>query len=285
MIYLPFLPFHNRLAKPFFGILVALSLTATQLHLDPKSTEVIVVGTVHEETKAYTSLGLLAILKTVHPDVILCEYDSSFFTIDFKFRRYFGGLEDSAICDYMKTEQVILRPYDIEGRNEFYRKHDVFNLQAKFSGHVSELAEKGKLNAESQEILKNIYECFKKRDAFGAENPRRINSFDCDRVLTEKSFVMDSGYSEIIRLTPELQGDNDFWVLFRSFELHRNNTMVKNIEKYAQEFQGKRILVVCGFEHRHFLRRHLKFSQALTFTVREYWEYPESLSQQSTAAR
>ncbi len=270
--------FCNRLARQFFGFLAVLSMSVGQLHSGSKLTEVIVVGTVHKETKAYTALDLLTILKTVHPDVILCELDSSFFTNDFKFRHLFGGLEESAVCEYMKTEQVILRPYDIEGRNEFYRKHETFNLENKFFGHVLELAKNGKLNSESQETLKIIYECFKKRDIYGNANPRRINSFDCDRELAEKWFARDLGYSEIIRRTPELQIYNDFHALTRSFEFQRNNTMVKNIVNYTQAFQGKRILVVCGFEHRHFLRINLNFSQNPSFTVKEYWEYAEASS-------
>lgn len=273
----------NKIIKPFIVVLAFLTVSSAPLYSGTKLTEVIVVGTVHQNSKEYTANDLFRILKTVHPDVILCERDSSFFTDDFKFNHLFGGLEETAICEYMKTEQAMLRPYDIEGRNDFYRKHDTFNLEDKLFGQVRELAKTGKLNTNSQAIFNNMIECFKKRDAFGKANPRRINSFDCDQALAEKWYTIDYGYSEIIRQTPDLQVYNDFHLENRSFELQRNNAMVTNIVSHIRAFQGKRILVVCGFEHRHFLRIQLNFMQDSSFSVKEYWEYGETPSSKNKA--
>lgn len=269
--------FINRI-KPFFVVMALLAVSPETLHSQTKLTEVIVVGTVHQNSNEYTSDDLLKIFKAVRPDVILCERDSSFFTADFKFNHLFGGLEETAICDYMKTGQVMLRPYDIEGRNEFYRKHDTFSLEDKFYRQVRDLSKNGKLSLASQEIFNAMIECFKKRDTYGKANPRRINSFECDQALAEKWYAIDFGYSEIIRQTPELQTYTEFHLQSRLFELQRNNAMVSNIASHIRTFQGKRILVVCGFEHRHFLRIQLNFMQAPSFSVKEYWDYGDAPS-------
>ena len=259
----------------FFGLLTVLTLSAGEITPALKSTEIIIVGTVHKETKAFASKDLLAILKAVHPEVILCERDSSFFTRDFKFNHLFGGLEETAICEYLKTEQALLRPYDIEGRNQFYRDHDTFNLEEAFSKELQTLARSGKLDPVVKETLKIVYASFQKRDAFGLADPRHINSFDCDSVLAEKWFAMDQGYTEIIKRTPELKRYDGFHHVNRAFELERNNTMVRNIVNHAEAFQGKRIVVICGFEHRHFLRIHLSFIENPSFRLNEYWDYED----------
>ena len=48
----------------------------------------------------------------------------------------------------------------------------------------------------------------------------------------------------------------------------------RNIGNYAREFPGKRIIVMCGFEHRYYLRLLLA-ERASTdgFVLREFWEY------------
>jgi hypothetical protein len=255
----------------FMSIIASACLIAS----DPKATEIVIVGTVHSETQNYTSANLCTIIKRVHPNVILCEYDSSFFTKDFAFVRLFGGLEETAICTYMKIDSVLLRPYDIEGRNQFYREHNTFQLEDSFYQTVSSLAKEKKFDRETQEILTNVRNSFSKRDKWGKADPRQINSFECDKELAEKWYAVDVGYSEIIRRTQELQSYRDFHSQNRTFELQRNAAMVRNIERLAQEFQGKRLLVVCGFEHRHYLKINLIFSQSSSFTVKEYWEYPE----------
>ena len=270
--------FHRKLAHlaMTFASLTTMTLSAGQSNPGPKLSEIIIVGTVHKETQSFTSSDLLTILKSVRPDVILCELDSSFFTKEFKFEHLFGGLEEIAICEYMKTSPVMIRPYDIEGRNDFYRKNDTFNLEKQFFNKVSDLAGMKKLGTDSQEILNQVRDCFKKRDVYLRATPRRINSFQCDEEVAQKWFAVDLGYAEIIRRTPELRAFKDFQANTRTFELQRNNAMVRNIVKFAQEFQGKRILVVCGFEHRHYLRISLNFHQPSSFIVNEYWDYDEN---------
>ncbi len=84
---------------------------------------------------------------------------------------------------------------------------------------------------------------------------------------------MKQGIPEIVRLTPALKGCEAFWNLSRAEWTRRNNEMVRNIKRFAAELAGKRLLVLCGYEHRYSLRSALHDSDEPGYSVREYWEY------------
>lgn len=51
-----------------------------------EKTEVIVIGSIHQEVPNFNSETLYKILDQIKPDIILIEMDSSFFTKDFQFK-------------------------------------------------------------------------------------------------------------------------------------------------------------------------------------------------------
>ncbi len=61
------------------------------------------------------------------------------------------------------------------------------------------------------------------------------------------------GIKRIVELTPALQRFEGFVRLRDDEWERRNRTMVKNILSRARENPGKRIVVLCSFEHRFFL--------------------------------
>lgn len=266
----------NNIFKSAFFLLASCFLLHSQTTQPSNTTtEVIIIGTVHKNTEAFKANDLTAILTRVKPDIILCEYDSSFFTKDFQYVRNFGGLEQTAVISYMKDHQVALRPYDIEGRNEFYRANNSFEREDAMLKNIHELAKSNKLNSESQKIFEQIHKCMSERDRFLTAAPRDINSFECDRILAQKTYAMDFGYSEIIHRNPELAEFQDFWNRYAAFESERNLAMIKHIEEWANEYRGKRIVVLCGFEHRHRLRFGLRISSKSPISLKEYWEFSE----------
>lgn len=267
--------FKQILSSTLFLIASCLLLHSQTLQPRNASTEVVIIGTVHKDTTAFKANDLFTILMRIRPDIILCEYDSSFFTKDFQYVRNFGGLEQTAVISYAKNHQVHLRPYDIEGRNEFYSASNSFEREDELMKRVHELAGSNKLDSESQKILDQIQKCMSERDRFLTAPPRAINSFECDRILAQKTFAMDFGYSEIIHRNQDLSEFRDFWNNYASFESRRNLAMIHNIEQWVEEFRGKRIAVLCGFEHRNQLRLGLRISAKSTASLREYWEYPE----------
>jgi hypothetical protein len=70
-------------------------------------------------------------------------------------------------------------------------------------------------------------------------------------------WLTNQGIPEIVRLTPALKSCESCWDLTRAFWVKRNNEMSRNIRFFASEFPGKRLVALCGFEHRYYLRSHL----------------------------
>jgi hypothetical protein len=51
--------------------------------------------------------------------------------------------------------------------------------------------------------------------------------------------------------------------------------MIAHIRHYAAEFSGRRLVVLCGYEHRYYLRSHLYDwrEEPPAYVVKEFWEY------------
>lgn len=60
---------------------------------------------------------------------------------------------------------------------------------------------------------------------------------------------------------------DDFWA-------RRNEEMTRNIIRHSKEFRGQRIVVLCGYEHRYYLRKRPREQEPKeNFVLREYWTY------------
>ena len=101
-----------------------------------------------------------------------------------------------------------------------------------------------------------------------------INSFQADTVSNDRQWLMNQGIPEIVRLTPGLRGCEAFWNASRAYWVRRNDEMLRNIRRFATEFAGKRLVVLCRYEHRYYLRSHLyDWDEQPGYVVKEYWEY------------
>ena len=151
-------------------------------------TEVVVIGAVHNDTASFKAETLVNILKKVNPDLLLLEFDSSFFDssnalLD-KFRAI--SLESRAATLLQKESQVKLRPYDIEGRNKFYADRNYFKLEGELNQELSGLYSNNGLSAEARLLFETLLTLSAIRDSFGAERAEVINSTACDTALEKK---------------------------------------------------------------------------------------------------
>jgi len=274
-----------RLPRRFATLLTSMLLACIALFfcvravaVEPSRTEVIVVGTVHQETTNYRAKDLVTILERVRPDCILCEYDASFFTKDYHLAFRFGGLEESAVREYLTRHSAELRPYDIDGRNDYYRKHRTFEREDAFFQAIWKARDAGELDSCAKEILETVMKGFAERDRFLASDPRAINSFTCDAALVQKAYVYPMGYAELSRRCSRLNAFREDWDEETRFEIRRNEAMIGHICDWAKQFPGKRLGVLCGFEHRHQLRSGIRFSTPSEILLKEYWDYPEGAS-------
>jgi hypothetical protein len=184
------------------------------------------------------------------------------------------SLENKAVTDYAKDKDVQLRPYDIEGRNRIYEKNNYFNLQKQFSAALSKAGENNLLNAEAKSILQSVDSFGEISFAFSKEKPEVINSSSCDVSMKLKHQYDSDGLIRIAALTLSLKEYESFCKWRSDFWALRNNTMTENIIKWCSAFQGKTIVVLCGFEHRYYLIDSLtKKIKDGKFKLRDYQTY------------
>jgi hypothetical protein len=237
-------------------------------------TEIVVIGTVHSPTANVSVKTLSGILDKLKPDVLLLEFDSSFFDDAFALREKFRDITlESTVATSLAGKGVKLRPYDIEGRNKFYQDTDYFKQELNLNQEISKLNADGRLSPDAKAIFEALTSFARVRDSCGADRLEVLNSAACDRAIEKKQFYAFSGIGKIIDLTPALAEFKPFWTLASDFWVKRNEAMVRNIVNSAKEFHGRRVVVMCGYEHRYYLRKRLAEEAAKEgFVVGEYWD-------------
>ena len=111
------------------------------------------------------------------------------------------------------------------------------------------------------------------RDALMSDRPEVINSATCDVAIARKHEYGFDAMADVVARTAELAEFADFTKLAAEFWIRRNDAMVANILKAAGESRGKRVVVLCGLEHRCYLRKELlKRAEKHGLVLREYWE-------------
>lgn len=223
--------------------------------------EITVVGTVHSPTAAFTQESLTAILRKIQPDLVLLELDPSFFDDAYVLQEKYRSvsMENEAALAYAKTAAVPvkMRPFDIEGRNRFYQEQDYFRRESRMNQEIARLHRAGELPLEARLLFEALTALAAVRDACGVSPPEVMNAAPCDAAIERKQDYAFKGMGRIVEVTPALQEFKSFAALADSFWARRNEAMVASILRRARETQAKRIVVLCGFEHRYYLRRRL----------------------------
>lgn len=235
---------------------------------------VYVIGTVHEATENYGTDSLVDILNAISPDLILEELTRDFYLDNWHRRQSYDSLEDTAIDAFTSSCPTERRPYDIEGRNQYYRDTGYFEKEEGFMAGLRELYANGSVSEFHRSKLDELTNAFNLRDAFGVECPRIINSAASDAVLSYKHDVMRNVFSILSQQIEELSTYRDFIVESNQYWIRRNTVMAENVLNWAMELPETRsIVVVCGFEHRHILRKHLgKTGHQVGLSLSEYWQ-------------
>jgi hypothetical protein len=240
-----------------------------------RKTEIVIIGTVNAETQSFRVQDLLGILKRVKPDVILFELPADMMTPAYEFKFMIkDSLEQQAVLQYVKETGAKIRPYDIDGRNDFYKR--INSQEVRCRQELNTAINAKQLNSEAQKLFISLMSAQKNSERIGQLSAAEINSFTSDMNINEKMWLGLQGLPEIVRLTPELRECEAFWDLNRAEWIRRNNQMIANIKKYSMEFQGKRLVIICGYEHRYYLRSHLydwRDDPLPNYTVKEYWQY------------
>lgn len=251
-----------------------------------KKTELVLLGTVHQEIENFTADSLYNILVKINPDLILAEVDSSFFTEDFEFVENWESNENIATVKYMKKFDVDVRPYEFTGRNEYRIKIGSRPTDSKALQLLDSLFNDNLLDPSSKKTYQGFLSINDSLNAIAYLGARGFNSAETDSISSIRQHYQYKEILEIMKEYPvfsntyyvKADGDSisylegyqrasDFWDL-------RNQTMSKNILHFIKEYEYERIVVLNGFFHRYYLNSLIKPKQQdLDFIVKDFYEY------------
>jgi hypothetical protein len=240
------------------------------------TTTIVIVGTVHNKTEKFTHDSLFNIIKRVNPDLILMELDSSFFTIAMSIKPEFQKitLENSVVTKYQESHKVLIRPYDLEGRNKIYSDNNYFEQQQELSKALIQATQDDQIQGESKILLDAIFRFDQITHAFASDYPNVINSNSCIVAMDSKQYYANDGMVKIVASVPILNHFIRFTTFKRDFWLKRNEAMVNKILYWNKNFHSKTILVLCGFEHKAYISASLSNQNSNNnFKIKEYWSF------------
>ena len=237
--------------------------------------QIYLIGTTHQETVHYSAADLASILRKIDPEVILQELTTDFYTDDWTRKQCYEGQEDKALSDFLSTSPMtVQRPYDIEGRNDYYRSTLFFEKERDLWQALQQLHDDGRLpdpqnrGYGSMMMLIDMFRSMAKD-----EHPRVIDSLTMDLLVESLHRLISETLEHLCRTCAELRAHLDAFLERERYEERRNEEMALNIRNRLADFGAhSRFAVMCGFEHRFALRKLLQpHSDTGGFELVEYW--------------
>ena len=267
-------------------LLILLTLLTILSCKTEKTTEIIVIGTLHKPEPNFNDEILFKILEDIKPDYILRELDSSSFTSDFRHKNDLNSNEGIASEKYVqKYSGTHLRPYEFEGRNE-YRINIGSRPTDGFTTKLIDSLSKADLLSISEAGIYNKYKALlEPLIILASKSPENFNNAATDSICEERQYYQYKMLTKITNKRNEFKthfhtkpnGEKisyrdgyklagDFWDL-------RNQTMAKNIMQISQQNHGKKIVVLCGFMHRYYILSELKkLTKGKNIVLKEFYE-------------
>jgi hypothetical protein len=226
------------------------------------------IGTAHEEQKYVNADSLLTVLTRIKPDVILMELEAKHFTKDFTFdttkyplKDYLVTNENRASYTYQRQRGIQLRPFDIEGRHEFYAKEHYRERENKLFAAMMTMYKSNKLSAACKTDFELLLLALSSYSTLSFHSLKESNSDVATKFIALKSAVDLDLMISIAKRTKELAGWLAFAELRKAYWQKRNTVMCENIRRYSKEFAGKRIVVLVGNDHKYILQHMLQEHQ------------------------
>ncbi len=269
---------------------VNLCISSVLLSQNNSNTTVVIIGVSHTETKFMNTDSLLLILQKIKPDVILDEMQSpsGFYTNEKQLRELPASVqlrtklgigkklspEKMVLYEYRKIDTgVIIRPFDIyiEDRNKFIRQDSEW--EKKFFGIVNDPKYSNTFSSYQKDLfmkyvrLNNFLYDITRKSYFDMNQPDVPDSLR-KMIAISDPFILSVVDSLTIAssLKPQYEKNKNFWQ-------ERNEKMASNIIEYIHEFPGKRIVVLTGLLHKHYLMDLLHQSpQKDLFKIVEFYD-------------
>jgi hypothetical protein len=247
------------------------------------STEIFVVGTVHFPTRAFTADSLYDALETLRPDLILFEIDSTRLTEVLRLptpmqhlRQALGwegtSNEIAAVLKYQQRHPATLvRPYEWGQRDQFHRQHGILMTPGRIFNKLRALRDAGQLTPRQRRTLATYDSLTAHLNTLGGTQPLAVlNAVAADSLAQRRQ---NSQYHQLKTIVNENEDLREFRAFYEVNERYwdiRNQAMARNIVRYAALYPGRRLVVLCGFNHRYYLRRELlKQASKLPFRLQE----------------
>lgn len=222
-----------------------------------------IIGTCHCDTKGFKMEDLYNLLCKIKPDVILCEFpiDDEVGIMDWlkacaNHYKKRGGGESAAILRYLEDNQAEVLPYDIKGRNDFFRKKKYFEKEQTFGKVYNAYFKRPDAEPAAVKLnkfKKNLTRIFGFYEFKDPHTLADINTGLCD-IRVETYIKVNAQLSKaIFSLVPEFSFFRKDYGGIVSFHAKRDKAMVTNILNYNKQFEGISIVVICGYFHRYAL--------------------------------
>jgi len=239
------------------------------------STEVVVLGTVHFPTAAFTADSLYNALETLRPDVILFEIDSVRLAqvlgpppLTQLLGRALGWAatpNEAAVAKYQhRHPAALVRPYEWGQRDQFHRQHGILSTPSLVFSKLKTLREAGQLTPRQQRVLATYDSLTARLNALGSTQPlAALNSAAADSLTQRRQNSQYHQLKTIVDGNEELREFRAFYEVNERYWDIRNQAMARNITRYVALYPGRRLVVLCCFNHRYYLRRELRAQHSL----------------------
>lgn len=271
--------------KNFLASLLVLCASIYHAQHSDKA-EIYIIGTVHEPSSTILNPQMLFdILEKIKPDVILQELDSELMKDFYKENMSKNSNEVSATILYLnKYPKTFNLPFEFEGRNQYRRDHGMTpadNLSIKM---MDSLFAKNALSLANKIIFEKYTEANNALRDFSKSDIKTMNSLAFETVNRYRQFLQHhevpkiSNSEEIFarKFTVKPNGEKisyrNGYQLWCNFWDLRNNTMALNIIKTANQYKGKRIVILTGAQHKYYLKELLEKYDDGNYTVIEYFK-------------
>ena len=240
-------------------------------------TKLYLIGGIHNGSPGYTSDTIYNILVKTQADIVLYEADSLFFNEDFTLRTDLWknmtlGLDGTACTKYQKENGGILRPFDIEGRNDFYWKNQYGTKEPEMMQKIDSLFTNKLLSEKDMEDIEFFFTTFYLTSLRGY-TLEEVNSPMFRKLNELKHNIVWDLNVEIVKNSPELEEYVEFAEIRRDFWIKRNDAMVKNILFWCEEYKDQTIVVLTGAEHLYYLYNNIEeVAEEKNIEIIEYWK-------------
>lgn len=233
--------------------------------------QVWLIGTAHEENNYINPDTLINIFNKIEPDLILLELEEKHFTKEFTYDTTKYSLEDFlqsneniAAYKYQQQHHIQLRPFDINGRHDYYQKEDINNKEKKMFGEMMTLYTSNKLSENSKVDFEILLAALSEYSQLHFSSLKEANSDIAAKFLALKNKINFQLMISVVKQTKKLHHWLKFARLRSDYWDIRNKAMAENIIKYVNEFKGRKVIVMVGNDHRSALLEMMKKKNIVT---------------------